>query len=211
MPDRDTLVLFMTATFILNITPGPDMLYVIAASTDGRKAGVVASFGISGGILIHVVAVALGLAALLVAVPVAYQTLRWAGAVYLVWLGIRSIRRAGQSRAATVPRQAPLTTVFAQGVLTSTLNPKIAVFFLAFLPQFVVPDEGAAQQVVVLGSLFICSGTTVNIVVALSFHRTLMWLRHRHQGVEARAGRVLRWITGALFITLGARVALSGR
>lgn len=197
----------MAAGLALNITPGPDMLYVAARSTsEGRAAGIVSSLGIAAGTLFHITAVALGLSALLAAVPVAYTAIRIAGAIYLVYLGIRAL--ASQTGHATrVVARAPLTTIFRQGVITNVLNPKVALFFLAFLPQFVDPARGStAAQIVVLGLIFDTSGTIVNTVVALGASRAA-----EHMRASGRVGEILRKFTGMIFIGLGLRIAFATR
>ena len=201
----------MGATLALNVTPGPDMLYVIARSTgEGRVAGIVSALGIGAGTLVHIAALALGLAALLAAVPLAYDVVRWAGAAYLVWLGVRAIRDARRGTTAREVPPAPLRAVFRQGVVTNVLNPKVALFFLAFLPQFVDPSRGsAAAQIVALGLLFDMSGTLVNVAVALGASGATA--RMRRGGADAGAGRggaALRVLTGVVFIGLGVRLAL---
>src|SRR5438094_9019007 len=135
----------MAAALALNLTPGPDMMYVTARSVgDGRRAGVVAAFGIGTGTLVHIAALALGLAALLAAVPLAYDALRIAGAVYLVVIGTQLLLRPRAASTAVALPPSPLGTVFGQAVLTNVLNPKVALFFLAFLPQFVDAAAGPA-------------------------------------------------------------------
>jgi threonine/homoserine/homoserine lactone efflux protein len=197
----------MTAALALNLTPGPDMLYVAARSAgEGRPAGVVSALGIAAGTLVHIAAVALGLSALLAAVPVAYTVVRLAGAGYLIYLGARALLRSGVLAPAPVP-PATLAAIFRQGVITNVLNPKVALFFLAFLPQFVDPArETAAVQVLALGLLFNTSGTIVNVAVALGASGAAARLRH-----GGRAGRVLQRLTGVLFIGLGLRLALVER
>ena len=149
----------MTAGLALNLTPGPDMLYVAArGAAEGRRAGVVSALGIGAGTLVHITALALGLSALLAAVPLAYDAVRYAGAAYLVYLGVRALlaRReegasvadapssgAGARRATEPPPPGRLAALFRQGVVTNVLNPKVALFFLAFLPQFVDPARGS--------------------------------------------------------------------
>ena len=143
LPDGSTLLLFMTAALALNVTPGPDMLYVVARSVgEGRAAGVISSLGIAAGTLVHTLAVALGLAGLLRAVPIAFEIVKWMGAAYLVWLGVRALRARGHSTGHTRVAPASMAAVFRQGMLTNVLNPKVALFFLAFLPQFVDPERG---------------------------------------------------------------------
>ena len=206
MPSAETLALFMAAALALNLTPGPDMMYVTARSVaDGRRAGVVAAFGIGAGTLVHIAALALGLAALLAAVPLAYDALRIVGAVYLVVIGMQLLLRRSRASAMPACAPSPLGVVFAQAVLTNVLNPKVALFFLAFLPQFVDPAAGpAAAQIVLLGLLFDVQGTVVNVAVALLTSGTTQRLR-----VNARAVSLLQRLTGALFVALGTRLAVA--
>ncbi|GLC24199.1 LysE family translocator [Roseisolibacter agri] len=207
MPDRDALLLFLATGLALNLTPGPDMLYVAARSaSEGRGAGVASALGIAAGTLVHIALVAFGLAALLAAVPVAYTIVRLAGAAYLVYLGVRALwRPSALAERALAP--ASRWAVFRQGVVTNVLNPKVALFFLAFLPQFVDPARGsAALQVLALGLLFDTSGTIVNLAVALGASGAAGRLRR-----SARAAQLLERATGALFVALGVRLALAGR
>ena len=208
LPDTNTLLLFMTAALALNVTPGPDMLYVVARSVgDGRAAGVISSLGIAAGSIVHTLAVALGLAGLLRAVPIAFEIVKWGGAGYLIWLGVRALRgRAGPAdQVAVTP--ASMRAVFAPGMLTNLLNPKVALFFLAFLPQFVDPERGpVALQIISLGLLFNTSGTLVNVLVAVLASGAGAWSRRRF-GESV----MLRRVTGVLFIGLGVRLALLER
>ncbi len=183
------------------------MLYVAArGASEGRSAGIVSALGIGAGTLVHITLVALGLAALLAAVPVAYTVVRFAGAVYLIYLGVRALR-SRSSLAVQQLKPASLTSIFRQGVITNVLNPKVALFFLAFLPQFVDPSRGnPALQVVALGLLFDTTGTLVNLAVALGSSRAAARLRS-----ASRAAAALQKITGALFIALGLRLALASR
>jgi threonine/homoserine/homoserine lactone efflux protein len=206
MPAAETLALFMAAALALNLTPGPDMLYVTARSvSDGRRAGVIAAFGIGAGTLVHITALALGLAALLAAVPLAYDALRIAGAVYLLVIGVQLLLRPRTAGATAPLQQASLGTIFAQAVLTNVLNPKVALFFLAFLPQFVDPAAGpAVAQIVLLGLLFDVQGTAVNVAVALLASGTTRRLR-----TNAGAISLLQRLTGAVFVALGAKLAVA--
>ena len=194
----------MLAALALNLTPGPDMLYVIARSVgDGRRAGVVAALGIGAGTLVHITALALGLAALLAAVPLAYDVLRIAGAIYLLVIGAQLLFRPRRAAGTTAIAPASLKTIFAQAVVTNVLNPKVALFFLAFLPQFVDPAAGpAVAQIVLLGLLFDVQGTAVNVSVALLASSTTHRLR-----ANTRAATLLQRLTGAIFVTLGAKLA----
>ena len=207
MPDLHSFLLFLGAGLALNFTPGPDMLYVTArGASEGRAAGVASALGIGAGTLVHITLVALGLAALLRAVPVAYLVVRMGGAAYLIYLGVRAIR----SRSTFVLQRvepAPLWAVFRQGVITNVLNPKVALFFLAFLPQFVDPSRGnPVVQIVVLGLLFDVTGTLVNLGVAVGASRAASRLRG-----ASRARDILQTVTGALFIWLGLRLAFASR
>ena len=207
MPPLHSILVFLAAGLALNLTPGPDMLYVAArGASEGRVAGVASALGIAAGTLVHIALVAGGLAALLTAVPVAYTIVRLAGAAYLVFLGVRSlIRPSGLTERTLAP--ASRWTVFRQGVVTNVLNPKVALFFLAFLPQFVDPTRGhPAVQVLMLGLLFNTTGTLVNLGVAFGASRASARLRR-----SAHAARVMERVTGALFVGLGARLALAGR
>lgn len=159
--------LFLTAALSLNVTPGPDMLYVMSRSlSQGRRAGIASALGIAAGCGVHTLAVAFGLAALLQAVPIVYDVIRIAGAAYLIVLGIRIVTR--RSSGYDLISGIPLTgrQLFRQGFLTNLLNPKVAIFFLAFLPQFVNTSQPVAIQILLLGALFNVSGTLVNIGVA---------------------------------------------
>jgi threonine/homoserine/homoserine lactone efflux protein len=208
MPTLQTIVLFMTAGLALNLTPGPDMLYVATRSaSEGRVAGLVSALGIAAGCLVHLVALALGLAALLARLPEAYFAVRLAGAAYLLYLGAHALFRPQPLAPGATVTRASLGTVFRQGVVTNVLNPKVALFFLAFLPQFVDPARGSpVVQIVLLGLLFNVSGTLVNTAVAVLASRATAWLRHQEV-----AGRRLQRFTGVVFIVLGARLAWARR
>jgi threonine/homoserine/homoserine lactone efflux protein len=207
MPSGETVLLFMAAALALNLTPGPDMLYVTARSmSDGRAAGVLSAFGIAAGTLVHIAALALGLAALLAAVPLAYDAVRIAGAIYLLVIGIQLIARPRTAAEVAALRRSRLRVIFAQAVITNVLNPKVALFFLAFLPQFVDPKAGPpVPQILLLGLLFNVQGTAVNVAVALLASRGTHWLRAPERRVA-----VLQRMTGALFVALGARLAVAG-
>ena len=197
----------MAAGLALNLTPGPDMLYVATrGASEGRSAGIASALGIGTGTLVHIALVAGGLAALLAAVPVAYTVVRFAGAAYLVYLGLKSLMAHRPLSALTL---APATqwTLFRQGVITNILNPKVALFFLAFLPQFVDARQGhPALQIVALGLLFDTTGTIVNLVVALASSRAANRLR-----APGRTAAIMQRVTGAVFIALGLRIAVSAR
>lgn len=208
MPEIDALLLFVVATLTLNVTPGPDMLYVIARSAgQGRPAGIASALGIAAGCLVHTLLVACGVAGLLRTAPAAFEVIKYAGAAYLIYLGVRAL--TGRRRAESDPRVEPsgLGRIFVQGMLTNLLNPKVALFFLAFLPQFADAARGpVALQILMLGLLFNLLGTTVNVVVALAASFAGGRLRSRVGDSAA-----LRWLTGCALIGLGVRLALLER
>ncbi len=208
LPIHD-LPLFMAAALLVNLTPGPDMLFVVGSSAaHGRRAGVMASLGVGAGCVLHTVLATVGLSALLAASALAFEVVKWVGAAYLVWVGIGMLRRRGSD--AAKPLQVPPRKVFWQGALTNALNPKVALFFLAFLPQFITPGEtGQVAAFLALGALFDLGGTAINIVVALLASS----LRERLSGPSA-GGRIGAWLqraVGALFVGLGLKLALTTR
>ena len=209
MLDSAALVSFILAGLLLNLTPGPDVLYIVARSTSqGRAAGVVSVLGIVSGCLVHIVAAAAGLSALMVKVPIAYQIVRWAGAAYLVWLGLRALlQRRGPLELQAVTAQ-PLRRIYWQGVITNALNPKVALFFVAFLPQFTTdPARGSlALQFLVLGLIFNLNSLWVNLGYALAAAHLGGWLRRRFG-----LGALLQRITGAVYLALGLRLLLPDR
>ncbi|MFO1220186.1 MAG: LysE family translocator [Burkholderiaceae bacterium] len=199
------LPLFVVAGLLLNVTPGADMALVGARSaTQGFRAGAAAALGVGAGCFVHVAAAALGLSALVASSATAFTLLRWAGAAYLVWLGIGLLRSRPAAAAAAAPAPEAWTRVFAQGFLTNALNPKVALFFLAFLPQFI--DAQTAHKLpafVLLGVIFSVNGTLVN----LAFAALVVGVRRRWQGA-ARAGVWLTRGVGALLVAFGVRLAL---
>ncbi|HEX7384754.1 MAG TPA: LysE family translocator [Burkholderiaceae bacterium] len=206
LPVHD-LPLFVAAALLLNLTPGPDMLYVAGtAAARGVRHGIAAALGIGAGCGVHIALGALGVSALIAASPTAFGVLKAAGAVYLVWAGIALWRRRDEP-ATRAPQPASAARAFAQGALVNALNPKVALFFLALLPQFI--DAGKAGQAaafVALGLLFDAGGTAVNIAVAAGLGLA--------SGRLARAAAVRRWLertAGALFVALGLRLALGAR
>ena len=208
MPGFHSLLLFIAAGLLLNLTPGPDLLYIIGRSlSQGRAAGIVSALGIGAGCLFHITAAALGLSALMRATPLAYDLVRYAGAAYLVYLGARALRSRQNPLEVQALALVSLGKIFRQGVITNVLNPKVALFFLAFLPQFANPAIGPlAPQILLLGAIFTINGTLVCLAVALAASRLGDWLKSRYN-VTAWLSR----LTGALFIGLGVRLALLGR
>lgn len=207
MPGIHDLPLFIISGLLLNITPGADSLYIATRSaSQGMKAGVAAALGIGAGCFVHIFAAALGLSAILAASSTAFAVVKYAGAAYLVYIGI-SMLRSRPAAAATgtiaVPA-APLRSIFAQGFLTNVLNPKVALFFLAFVPQFIVPAApDKALAFVVLGTIFNFNGTLWNLGLAWAAARVGSFSASR------RLGAWLSRAVGGLFVLLGIRLALS--
>ncbi|MGA3092934.1 MAG: LysE family translocator [Terriglobales bacterium] len=204
MPDLSALGAFCAAAFLLNIAPGPDMLYVIGRSIgQGRRAGTVSALGIFAGCLVHIFIAAVGLAAVLRSSSILFNTVRYAGAAYLTYLGLRVLFEPARAPRLPETQSASLSRIFVQGVITNVLNPKVALFFLAFLPQFIQPQRGSiAFQIIVLGLIFDTGGTIVNLAVAQAGGRLADVLRE-HSGFA----RLQKWLTGTIFIGLGLRVA----
>ena len=203
MPEKAAFLAFLVAAFALNLAPGPDMLYVIGRSVgQGRRAGIVSSLGVFVGCWVHILAAAFGIAALLRSSPVAFNVVRYAGAAYLIYLGIRML--AQKANLISEPLKAEsLTSIFRQGAITNVLNPKVAIFFLAFLPQFIDARRGSvAFQIVLLGLIFNVGGTLVNLAVAYA-GGTLGELLRRNQSLA----RLQRRFTGLIFVGLGLRLA----
>ncbi len=197
------LALFVLSGLLLNITPGSDTLYIVGRSAaQGARAGAVAALGIGTGCCIHILAAAIGLSALLLASATAFTVVKLFGAAYLVYIGVALLRSRA---AAEIPRQeaaAPLRRVFLQGLLTNVLNPKVALFFVAFLPQFVVPD--APHQfaaLLVLGLIFNMNGTIWNLLVAA------LAARGRNALTRRTGTNWIARVTGSLLVVLGVRLA----
>jgi threonine/homoserine/homoserine lactone efflux protein len=202
MFDLHLFLLFMAGAIALNLTPGPDMTFVLAqAAHRGTRAGLAAAFGIGAGTIFHMTLAAFGLAALFAAWPLAFDIVRYAGAVYLVWIAVGMLRRPPHLSTTDAPRS--LHAAFRQGVLTNVLNPKVAIFFIAFLPQFVVQGAGPAWlQILLLGVAFDISGTTVNCVVALGGGKLAGRLRR-----NPAIGKILGWISASVMLGLALRLA----
>jgi threonine/homoserine/homoserine lactone efflux protein len=201
------LLTFILAGLLLNITPGADTLYIVGRSTgQGVRAGVVAALGIGAGCIVHIVAAAIGLSAILAASSTAFTIVKYLGAAYLAYLGIVMLRSHGttQEVRATLPAVS-LSKVFWQGFLTNVLNPKVALFFLAFLPQFIAPDAQAKWlSMLFLGILFDFNGTLWNLFVAWSTARVSTRFK-----VSAPVGKWLNRLCGGLFIYFGIKLVMS--
>jgi len=195
---------FALTGLLLNLTPGNDMLYVIARSTgQGTKAGVISALGIGAGCVVHITAAVIGLSAILASSAVAFNIIKYAGAAYLIYLGIKTLIKRKQNLKLQSLESLSCNKIFWQGVATNVLNPKVALFFLAFLPQFIHVEKGfISLQVLFLGVWFDFVGTIVNIMVALLFGKIGSWL--------TKSPGFVRWqerVTGMILIGLGIRVA----
>ena len=202
-----SLLLFVGAALALLLVPGPAVLYITTRSmTQGRRAGLVSALGVATGSAVHVIAAALGLSALLASSAVAFSAVKWAGAGYLVWLGVRRIFSRETTGAASATPKASLGALYRQGVLVNMLNPKTALFFLAFLPQFVDPARGGAvPQILLLGLLFSFMGLATDSLYALGADRAASVLRR-----SPRASRSGRYVSGGVYIGLGIATAFAG-
>jgi len=207
MPDTSTLMIFVTASMLLLITPGPAVLYIITRSIDqGRMAGIVSALGIGTGTMFHVAGAALGLSAILVSSALAYSVVKYLGAAYLIYLGIRTFRARSALEQPTLNGQKSLSRIFQQGVVVNVLNPKVALFFFAFLPQFVDPNGGTvALQVLFLGVLFVVLGIFSDSIYALLAGTAGQWLKS-----SAAFLRGQRYFAGTIYVALGLATALSG-
>jgi threonine/homoserine/homoserine lactone efflux protein len=208
IPDAGTLALFAVASLALLVVPGPAVLYIVASSIDGgRRAGLASMLGIQAGALVHVAAAALGLSGLLASSALAFDTVRYLGAAYLVAIGLWTLLRGGSPTDPDEPRRSPrYRRRFAQGVVVQILNPKTALFFLAFLPQFVDPDAGRVWlQIVFLGLVFISLAVLSDGTWALAAGTAAERLRG-HLGFR----RAQRYVSGSVFVGLGVVTALSG-
>jgi threonine/homoserine/homoserine lactone efflux protein len=200
--------LFIISGLLLNVTPGPDTAYIVGRSVQiGWRGGAAAALGIGTGCLVHVFGAAIGLSALLAASSAAFTLVKWAGAAYLCFMGVKMLLShapAPTGDEAPAGGAVPLRQVFWQGALTNTLNPKVALFFLAFLPQFVTLDSPhRAAAFLLLGLIFVCNGTLWCLGVAA--------FAARAAGRVRQSGQALRWINralGGLFVYLGIRMAM---
>ena len=198
------LLLFAGAALLMVLSPGPNMIYLISRSIcQGRKAGVISLFGVIAGFLVHMLAAAAGLTALFLAVPLAYELLKWAGALYLGWLAWQAVKPG--ARSPFEARQLPIDTpsrLFFMGFLTNALNPKVAVFYLSVLPQFISPEQGSVfVQSVMLGSTQIVVSFSVNLLIALSAAGMASWFACNPRWLAAQR-YIMGFVLGALAVRL---------
>lgn len=204
MPPAAQWLVFAAAALLMAVTPGPNMVYLISRSLcQGRPAAVLSWLGVALGFTVHMVCAALGLTALFMAMPFGYEALKLAGALYLLWLAWQAVRPGAQSPFEPRPLPAePPRRLFVMGLLTSVLNPKVAVFYLSVLPQFVVPGQGSVlAQSLVLGTTQVVIGSAVNLGVALSAAGLARWLA-RHRGWLRAQRCAMGLVLGALAVRL---------
>jgi threonine/homoserine/homoserine lactone efflux protein len=208
--DPQLYVLFLTAALVLTLAPGPDTMFVLGAGLGGgARGGLLASAGIMTGLLVHLALALVGVSALIAASPLAFDVLRWAGAAYLIWIGVPLVVRAWRDRnAAVASGSVPTATrVYWQGLTTSLLNPKVAIFYVAFLPQFVSTELGHAPlQLLLLGLTHWLMGLPYLCALALASGSAAAWLR-RSPGIR----RALDAAAGIVFVGLALRLMLIRR
>ncbi|HKQ42654.1 MAG TPA: LysE family translocator [Pseudonocardia sp.] len=206
LPEWSSLGLFAIAALVLLLTPGPAVLYIVTRSIDqGRRAGLVSVLGVHVGTLAHIFAAAAGLSALLAASATAFEVVKYAGAAYLIYIGLRRLRDHGSIVAPQAGTPKRLRRAFVDGVVVNVLNPKTGLFFLAFLPQFVTEARGhVGEQIVALGVVFVLLGAVTDSLYALTAGSAARWLRGQPRFLAGE-----RWVTGGLYISLGLAAALS--
>jgi threonine/homoserine/homoserine lactone efflux protein len=206
MFDPATLTVFALASLTLAVVPGPAVLYIVAQSVHGgRRAGALSALGVATGGLVHVLAAVVGLSALLAASAEAFTVVKLAGAAYLVWLGIRTLL-SSDDRIGGREAERTLARTYRQGVVVNVLNPKTALFFIAFLPQFVDPDDPARAQLAVLGAIFVVIALSSDLLWALVAGTASHMLRHSRAFL-----RMQRYVSGTVFVGLGVLAAAARR
>lgn len=208
MPDPTLWGLFVVASVVLLLIPGPAVLYIVARSVgQGRAAGLVSVLGIHLGTVVHIAAAAVGLSALVMSSALAFAIVKYLGAAYLVWVGIRTLMAKDPDPEAPAMPAEPLRRAFRDGFLVNLFNPKTAIFFLAFLPQFADPGHGALHwQILVLGLTFMSLGIVTDGAFALAAGTAGNFLRRNRRFL-----RIQRWFAGTSFIGLGVTAALATR
>jgi threonine/homoserine/homoserine lactone efflux protein len=208
MPEAHTLLTFAAASLVFAVIPGPAVLYIVTRSVDqGRMAGLASVAGVASGSLVHVVAAAVGLSAVLASSAAAFSVVKYLGAAYLIWLGVKRIRERNLPPPTEGDGRKPLSRVYAQGAVVGVLNPKTALFFLAFLPQFVDPALGSVtSQLLVLGVLLVVVAMASDSCYALLTGTAGAWFRRRGPAF----GRRTAWVSGSIYIGLGVSAAIAG-
>src|ERR671939_878650 len=205
MLDWPRLSLFISVTLLLVFMPGPNTLYIIARSLQqGRRAGIISSLGVQVGSLVHISAATCGLSALLLSSALAFGVVKYAGAAYLIYLGVKTLLTKEEAGPGREVKRASLSRVFFQGVVVNLLNPKTALFFFAFLPQFIDAARGrVAVQIVSLGAILVLLGALSDTIYALAAGGVGNWLRGNIKFLRAQ-----RYFAGGVYIGLGAVTAL---
>jgi threonine/homoserine/homoserine lactone efflux protein len=206
MPELSKLLLFILAAIILLLTPGPSVLYIVARSLDqGRLAGLVSVFSIEVGNFTHVLAATFGLSALLLSSAFAFSIVKYLGAAYLIYLGLRKLFSRAERHSITSAPPQNLRRIFSQGVVVAIFNPKTALFFFAFLPQFVDPARGSVTwQMLVLGCVFVMLAIISDSIYALLAGSLGQWLKRRPTFWRAE-----RYVVGSVYLGLGVTAALA--
>lgn len=206
LPDGGTLVVFVLASLALLVVPGPAVLYIVARSIDqGRSAGLASVLGVTVGSAVHIAAAALGLSAILMRSVTAFEIVKYAGAAYLIVLGIRKLMEQDILVDPGIPRQTRHVAIFRQGVIVNVLNPKTALFFFAFLPQFASPERGSVGgQILLLGVVFLLIALVSDGTYALLSARVGSLLRANLGFIRAQ-----RWFAGIVYVALGLLTALT--
>jgi threonine/homoserine/homoserine lactone efflux protein len=204
--DAGALAVFAVAAFALAVVPGPAVLYIVAQGIHGgRRAGVVSALGVASGGMVHIAAAVAGLSALVLASAEAFTVIKLAGAVYLVVLGVRTLLARDDRIGGRAP-EPTLSRTYRQGLVVNVLNPKTALFFLAFLPQFVDPDGRVRVQLALLGAVFVVIALTTDVMWALASGTAGSLLKRSRAFL-----RVQRYVSGSIFVALGMLAALTGR
>ena len=201
--DITNLQLFFFATLLVVIAPGPGMLFVISRSiAGGRKAGIVSALGASAGIAVHILAAGFGLSLILIATETGFRIMKWVGGIYLIFLAWKAFTHRQALTLESGKDDTGHTSVFWQGLLVNALNPKVALFFIAFIPQFVNPASGSVSvQMMVLGTIFMVLTVIIFSAYGISAAIIRRWLIER-----PRVNRLIDWATGSLFVFLGIRM-----
>lgn len=207
MIDSSALALFLVSALILLVVPGPAVMYIVARSVEqGRQAGLISTLGIGVGTLFHVVAACLGVSALLLSSALAFRMLQYAGAAYLIYLGLRTLMKRESVTGSPQVKDRSWLRIFRQGMLVNILNPKTALFFFAFLPQFVDPAASSVPlQIFLLGSLFVLLAVITDGAYALLAGTAGDWLRCNQRFLRAQ-----RYLSGGMYVALGVAAAVSG-
>jgi len=206
MPDLSSITLFIAAASVLLIVPGPAVIYIVNRSLDqGKLAGIISVLGIGTGTLIHITAAVLGISAILASSVVAFNILKYAGALYLIYLGIQKFLSKDEPLFDNRYTKIKFSKIFYQGVIVNLLNPKTALFFFAFLPQFVNPKENVTLQILILGFLLILMGLISDGMYALLAGYLGSWIKKRIQLLRAQ-----KYVSGTIYFALGITAVFSG-